>query len=96
MNQMRDQLHQLHIQLDQRNSTLSDQENALSRMGRSVDGSGATVAELRTQLREKDQSILASEARIQAVFASTSWKLSAPIRWVGRVARYAKRRWVSR
>lgn len=95
-NTAQQRIHHLNIQLDQRNTRIFDQENALSTMGKKVDEVGATVTELRAQLREKDQSLCASEARIQEVFASTSWKFSYPIRWVGRLARYAKRNWMGR
>ncbi|MDB5875514.1 MAG: hypothetical protein JWQ07_4956 [Ramlibacter sp.] len=51
-----------------------------------------TVSELHAQLRERDQLLRASDARIHELLTSTSWRFGAPLRFAGRLARYAKRK----
>jgi glycosyltransferase involved in cell wall biosynthesis/LmbE family N-acetylglucosaminyl deacetylase len=94
IDQMQSQLQQAHHHLAQRDLTLSVRKNELTSMDRNIDDLKATVSELHAQLRDKDQAIRASHDRIQAILTSSSWKFSGPIRFSGRLARYAKRRWL--
>lgn len=84
IDQIQSQLQQAHHQLAQKDLTLSARESELR----------ATVSELHTQLRYKDQAIRASHERIEAILTSSSWRFSSPIRFSGRLARYAKRKWL--
>lgn len=50
-----------------------------------------TVRDLERRLEEKDRIIQARDARLHDVFHSTSWRVSAPVRWGGMAARKVKR-----
>ena len=49
------------------------------------------VAELENRLRGKDREIGARDAHIHGMLTSTSWRLSTPVRWVGRFQQKLKR-----
>ncbi|MES2999424.1 MAG: glycosyltransferase [Pseudomonadota bacterium] len=105
---LQDEIRQVHNRLAERVRELSgmtgrnkDLEQAISEYEAIVSGFQATVSglqtaisELHAQLREKDNSIRIGEERVQEIFASTSWRYSAPIRFAGRIARRAKSKWL--
>lgn len=59
-------------------ATLADRQEELARLHAKLD-------EANVQLVQKEQELLAMRGRLDAVLGSTSWRLTAPLRWVRRL-----------
>jgi glycosyltransferase involved in cell wall biosynthesis/LmbE family N-acetylglucosaminyl deacetylase len=66
-------------------------EKNVSEGGKAIVEAKKNAAELETKLQERDRVIWARDARIDDILTSTSWRLSAPVRWVGGGGRKLKR-----
>lgn len=77
------QLDLLRRKFDEAVSILEERERGLKDMAK-------TIRKLENKIEEKDRIIQARDARLHDVFHSNSWRLSAPVRWGGGIARAMK------
>lgn len=89
----------LRAELDQSQTMLTSRDLKLNSLEKDIAELGQNIDELKSQLFAKDEVIESKDyviqtrdARLHDVFASKSWRLSAPIRSAGRISRGAKRR----
>lgn len=70
-------------ELEKKNRQLAERDRQLAERDRQL-------AERERQLAERDEIIHSRDAQLSEIYASTSWKISAPVRWVGSGVRKLK------
>lgn len=99
---LRHELEQSILTLEERKRRLEEVEKATVELERTIAEREKTivqtrieakeeVAELENRLRGKDGEIGARDAHIHGLLTSTSWRLSAPVRWASRFRQKLKR-----
>ena len=84
LNQAHAALSQTQAALSQTRASLEEKELRLNKLSRSV-------VELENQLAEKVGNIQVTDGRLYDMLHSTSWRVTAPIRWLGRAVLRIKR-----
>jgi len=68
-------------------AAVSERDDEVARLTAAVSERDGEIARLTAAVSERDGEIARLTARIEALYRSTSWRLSAPVRWTGRVLR---------
>jgi GT2 family glycosyltransferase/glycosyltransferase involved in cell wall biosynthesis len=80
----------LEQQIARRDAALVDQERAIAQREEVIAERDKLIAQLASEVEHRGAALDIRTAQLEEVFASTSWRLSSPVRLVGRAARQAR------
>jgi len=80
----------LHHNLAEMHKTVALRDHQIFALGSTIAERDATIHGLQEALSQAREAVLERERRLDALFSSTSWRLTTPIRLIGRLLRAAK------
>jgi GT2 family glycosyltransferase/glycosyltransferase involved in cell wall biosynthesis len=91
LNEARERWHAERLRLDEHRASLERRIATANRqwveMDAALGNKEMEVHRLQQQIDALEAEIAARDARVAEIFASSSWRISAPVRWIGKAAR---------
>lgn len=70
--------------------TVSAQGGQIDRLNKEMAGHCEQAHSLKLVVEDRDRQVAAMQATLQALYMSTSWRMTSPLRYIGRIKRKAK------